>query len=154
MKHTGLLACECCCETIHYHWIITLGSHVTDYQFKAQLSSITDSTSARQSFSRKLDRQPSVSGRFYRKVHNLQRALHEPLSSRLVIIELCNREINVLLTGLVTFSAETSKEEHRWRTAGHIFIAKTFGKEHLKIHFSRNRNASVLYVKSMCRITT
>lgn len=68
-------------------------------------------------------------------------------------MELCNREINVLLTGLVTFSAETSKEEHRCRTAGHIFIAKTFGKEHLKIRFSRNRTASALYGKSMCRNT-
>ena len=52
--------------------------------------------------------------------------------------------------GLVTFSAETSKEENRCRTAGHIFIAKTFGKEHLKIRFSRNRNSWALYTKSMC----
>ena len=51
------------------------------------------------------------------------------------------------------FGGDIKGREPVWDSRSHFFIAKTFGKEHLKIRFSRNRNAWALYAKSMCRNT-
>ena len=119
---------------------------------KPHISTITDSTSARPSVLQLKTWQPDklVWNSFLKKLCKRSTFLNTPWTICKAagdhgVIEKGNK------CGLVTFLAETSKEKNRCRTAGHIFIAKTFVKEHLKIRFSRNRNAWALYAKSICR---